>query len=98
MNVYYTDDIRSIDADYCAQTGTSAEELIARAARAFTSAFLRDFVPSVEEVMVIAGPGNNGADARGVAGLLRQQGGRYPCMICPTVGARHCLIKHGKLY
>ncbi|MDD2641831.1 MAG: NAD(P)H-hydrate dehydratase [Bacteroidales bacterium] len=74
MNVYYTDDIRSIDADYCAQTGTSEEELIARAARAFTSAFLRDFVPSVEEALVIAGPGNNGADARGVAGLLRQRG------------------------
>ncbi len=74
MNVFNTDDIRRIDAAFCEQTGTSQEELIARAACAFTGAFLRDFVPSVEEALVVAGPGNNGADAREVAGLLRRHG------------------------
>ncbi len=71
MNVYRTEDIRTIDRLFMEKTGETEKQLIARAARAFVKAFLQqERVPG--NVLVAAGPGNNGADARSIAMLLKE--------------------------
>ena len=71
MNVYRTQDIRTIDRLFMENTGETETQLIARAAHAFVQAFLEEEkVPG--NVLVVAGPGNNGADARTIAGLLKE--------------------------
>lgn len=73
MHIYRTKDIRHIDKCYTDSTGVSEEALIERAAGAFVHAFTcRETVPG--KVLVIAGPGNNGADTRSVARLLEARG------------------------
>lgn len=72
MNVYRTQDIRTIDRLFMETTGETEQQLIARAAHAFVQAFLEEEkVPG--NVLVVAGPGNNGADARSIAILLKEK-------------------------
>jgi len=79
MNVYRTQDIRTIDRLFMETTGETEQQLIARAAHAFVQAFLEEEkVPG--NVLVVAGPGNNGADARSIAILLKEKGWQVQLM------------------
>ncbi|MFA5301871.1 MAG: NAD(P)H-hydrate dehydratase [Bacteroidales bacterium] len=79
MNVYRTQDIRAIDSLFMEKTGETEKQLIARAARAFVQEFLQqEKVPG--NVLVVAGPGNNGADARSIAKLLTENGWQVQLM------------------
>jgi len=59
-------------------TGVPEQALIERAAEAFVKAFL-EAEPTPDRVLVLAGPGNNGADARAVARRCKKQAGRWIC-------------------
>lgn len=73
MHIYPAKDIRTIDRWYMQTTGVTEQVLIDRAAGAFVQAFVREEeVPG--RVLVVAGPGNNGADALSIARLLREKG------------------------
>ena len=73
MKIYSAKDIRQIDNLYMQATGVQEQELIERAAEAFVKAFIKE-EPAPDRVMVLAGPGNNGADARAIARRLREAG------------------------
>ena len=73
MKIYRTKDIRTVDRLYMEKTGVSQTQLIERAALAFVRAFIRE-EKKPARALVVAGPGNNGADARSVARLLTEQG------------------------
>lgn len=73
MKIYSAKDIRQIDNLYIQTTGVQEQELIERAAEAFVKAFIKE-EPAPDRVMVLAGPGNNGADARAIARRLREAG------------------------
>jgi ADP-dependent NAD(P)H-hydrate dehydratase / NAD(P)H-hydrate epimerase len=79
MNVYRTQDIRTIDRLFMEKTGETEKQLITRAARAFVQAFLQQ-EKAPGNVLVVAGPGNNGADARSIAQLLKENGWRIQLM------------------
>lgn len=73
MHIYPAKDIRTIDNWYMKTTGVKEQTLIERAAGVFVKAFVgQESVPG--RVLVLAGPGNNGADALSVACLLRDKG------------------------
>lgn len=71
MNIYSAKDIRTIDSLYMQATGVPEQDLIERAAEAFVKVFLKA-EPIPDRVLVLAGPGNNGADARAVARRLQE--------------------------
>ena len=73
MKIYRTKDIGIIDRLYMEKTGVKEQDLIERAAHAFVQAFICE-EKKPGRVMVVAGPGNNGADARSVARLLSEHG------------------------
>ena len=73
MKIYRTKDIRTVNRLYMEKTGVSQTQLIERAALAFVRAFIRE-EKKPARALVVAGPGNNGADARSVARLLTEQG------------------------
>ncbi|MFA5661493.1 MAG: NAD(P)H-hydrate epimerase, partial [Bacteroidales bacterium] len=73
MNVYKTQEIKTIDRLFMESTGETEQQLIERAANAFVQAFLQQ-EKVAGNVFVMAGPGNNGADARTIAQLLKKYG------------------------
>ena len=73
MKVFRTKDIGTVDLLYREITGVTEQDLIERAAHAFVQAFIRE-EKKPGRVLVVAGPGNNGADARSVARLLTELG------------------------
>ena len=73
MNIYSAKDIRTIDSLYMQATGVPEQDLIERAAEAFVKAFPEAEL-TADRVLVLAGPGNNGADARAVARRLQETG------------------------
>lgn len=64
--------------------GVTEQELIERAAAAFVKSFLAK-EPEKGKILVLAGPGNNGSDARSIAGLL--QGNGYEVVLWEFPGA-----------
>ena len=73
MNVYKTQDIKTIDRLFMESTGETEQQLIERAANAFVQTLLQQ-EKEAGNVFVMAGPGNNGADARTIAQLLKKYG------------------------
>nr|HPJ83086.1 NAD(P)H-hydrate epimerase [Bacteroidales bacterium] len=73
MKIYRTKDIGVIDRLYMEKTGVRQQDLIDRAALAFVQAFICE-EKKPGRVLVVAGPGNNGSDARSVARLLPEHG------------------------
>jgi len=67
--IYLTDDIRRIER----AAGEVKPSLMARAGAAAAGLAARLASDRQKDVLVLAGPGNNGGDARIVAGLLRDQ-------------------------
>ncbi len=66
--------------------GVEEKDLIERAAAAFVKALLaKEQTPA--EVWVVAGPGNNGADARSVAALLQEKGSKVTLWDFPATFA-----------
>jgi hydroxyethylthiazole kinase-like uncharacterized protein yjeF len=66
--IYLTDDIRRIEG----AAGVTAPELMQRAASAAADTAAR-IASEKKDILVLAGPGNNGADARIVAQLLKEK-------------------------
>lgn len=73
MKIFTTDEIRSIDRFTIEKEGISSMTLIQRVAEAVTAEITSRWRPS-KQVVVFAGPGNNGADALAVARMLAEQG------------------------
>ena len=84
MKIYGTQDIKTIDSLYMQACGVTEQELIERAAAAFVKSFLAK-EPEKGKILVLAGPGNNGSDARSIAGLL--QGNGYEVVLWEFPGA-----------
>ena len=73
MKIFTNDEIRSIDKYTIENEGISALDLIERVAEAVCAEITSRWRPS-KQVIIFAGPGNNGADALAVARLLCEQG------------------------
>jgi NAD(P)H-hydrate epimerase len=84
VKIYGTQDIKTIDSLYMQACGVTEQELIERAAAAFVKSFLAK-EPEKGKILVLAGPGNNGSDARSIAGLL--QGNGYEVVLWEFPGA-----------
>jgi hydroxyethylthiazole kinase-like uncharacterized protein yjeF len=67
--IYLTEDIRRIERG----AGVAEPELMARAGAAAAEVALKLIPENRKDVLVLAGPGNNGGDARIVAQLLRDK-------------------------
>lgn len=70
--------LRELDSYTIREQGITSFDLMERAARAFTDAFCRHW-PTPMEVVVLAGPGNNGGDALAVARMLFEK--QYPVRV-----------------
>ena len=73
MKIFTNDQIRSIEKYTIENEGVTSDELIERAAAAITCEIMSRWRQS-KNVWVIAGQGNNGADALAVARMLLEQG------------------------
>jgi ADP-dependent NAD(P)H-hydrate dehydratase / NAD(P)H-hydrate epimerase len=67
--IYLTEDIRRIERG----AGMAEEQLMERAGAAAAAVAMRIASDSTKDVLVLAGPGNNGGDARVVARLLKEK-------------------------
>jgi hydroxyethylthiazole kinase-like uncharacterized protein yjeF len=67
--IYLTEDIRRIERD----AGVAIPELMERAGAAAAEVAMRLVSDKAKDVLVLAGPGNNGGDARIVARLLKEK-------------------------
>jgi hydroxyethylthiazole kinase-like uncharacterized protein yjeF len=67
--IYLTEDIRRIERG----AGVAEEKLMERAGAAAADAAMRIASDTTKDVLVLAGPGNNGGDARIVARLLKEK-------------------------
>jgi hydroxyethylthiazole kinase-like uncharacterized protein yjeF len=67
--IYLTEDIRRIER----AAGVAGPELMARAGAAAAAVAMRLVAENAKDVLVLAGPGNNGGDARVVARLLEEK-------------------------
>jgi hydroxyethylthiazole kinase-like uncharacterized protein yjeF len=67
--IYLTEDIRRIER----AAGVAEPELMERAAAAAAAVAMKLVSDTAKDVLVLAGPGNNGGDARLVAGLLKEK-------------------------
>ncbi|WP_345234703.1 NAD(P)H-hydrate dehydratase [Hymenobacter saemangeumensis] len=80
MKILTAAQIRQLDYATVSEQGLSSVELMERAATAFTKWLRRRWSTSqVPEVLVLAGPGNNGGDGLAIARLLYQDG--YPVRV-----------------
>ncbi len=75
MKIFNSQTIREIDSATCEAQQISSIELMERAASAVTCEIVSRFLPG-QRIVVMAGPGNNGGDALGVARMLMEQGYR----------------------
>ncbi|MDE6018226.1 MAG: NAD(P)H-hydrate dehydratase [Muribaculaceae bacterium] len=75
MYIFSSKDIRELDAATCEAQGIDSLTLVERAANAVVKELTSrpGFLPSLR-IVVVAGPGNNGADALCVARILAEQG------------------------
>ncbi|HEU4923875.1 MAG TPA: NAD(P)H-hydrate dehydratase [Burkholderiales bacterium] len=67
--IYLTEDIRRIERG----AGVAEEKLMERAGAAAADAAMRIASDTTKDVLVLAGPGNNGGDARIVARVLKER-------------------------
>ncbi len=87
LPIYTTADIRSIETAARPAAGSSEPQLMARAGLA-AAEYARSLVPQDgKEVLVLAGPGNNGGDAFEAAVHLRQWFFRVS-LVCPADPAK----------
>lgn len=75
MKIFNSQTIREIDTATCEAQQISSIDLMERAASAVTCEIVSRFLPG-QRIVVMAGPGNNGGDALGVARMLMEQGYR----------------------
>lgn len=75
MKIFNSQTIREIDSATCEAQQISSIDLMERAASAVTCEIVSRFLPG-QRIVVMAGPGNNGGDALGVARMLMEQGYR----------------------
>ena len=73
MKILSSEAIRDLDMATCHAQGISTIDLMERAASAVSVEIISRFLPS-RRIVVMAGPGNNGGDARAVARMLYEQG------------------------
>lgn len=73
MKIFNSKILKELDRATCEAQKIDSLELIERAAEAVSCELISRFLPS-RRIVVIAGPGNNGADALGVARMLIEQG------------------------
>ncbi|MDR1500387.1 MAG: NAD(P)H-hydrate dehydratase [Tannerellaceae bacterium] len=69
IKILSSKDIKALEALTVQKEPVNAEDLVERAAKAFTAVFARRF-PATKRVVVFAGQGGNGADALAIARLL----------------------------
>ncbi len=69
IKIFVTDKIKEIDRHTIQRKGITSIDLVEEAVTKFTNEF-RNSYPKVRRVVVFAGPGNNGADALGIARQL----------------------------
>lgn len=82
LPVLSAEQVRSIDRSTIEREPVASLDLMERAAKAFTSAFLLAHGPSPRPVLVVCGPGNNGGDGLAIARLLA--GRKWPVrVLCP---------------
>lgn len=75
MKIYKPKDFRKLEEWYCKQAGISLSALMDRAIKVFTDRMLPEIrYDKNPEVLVLAGPGNNGGDAVGIAGNMDRLG------------------------
>lgn len=75
MKILSADHTRALDQATCHAQGISSEQLMERAATAFTAWLLDTLTPAYPtEIHVFCGPGNNGGDGLAVARQLHQAG------------------------
>lgn len=74
MKILTAEQIRKIDAETIEREGISSLTLMKRAATAFTNFFMTRCPDKKQEILILAGTGNNGGDALVVARLLHQSG------------------------
>ena len=67
IKLFTSDKIRALDRYTTEHDGVSSIELINRVAEQFVQSFSRLYRPQVNPVVILAGPGNNGADALAIA-------------------------------
>lgn len=75
MKIINKQGIRKIEESTCENQQISSIDLVERAANAVACEIISRFLPT-QRIVVIAGPGNNGADALAVARMLVEQGYR----------------------
>ncbi|MDE5839310.1 MAG: NAD(P)H-hydrate dehydratase [Muribaculaceae bacterium] len=73
MYIFSSKDIKDLDAATCEAQGIDSLTLIERAANAVVKEISSRFLPSFR-IVVVAGPGNNGADALAVSRILAEHG------------------------
>ncbi len=73
MKIFTNNTIRAIDRDTMKADGISSLDLIGRVAEAATCEIISRWKSS-KPLAVFAGPGNNGADALAISGMLAEQG------------------------
>ena len=71
MEVLTAEQHRALDAATLAEQGITSLQLMERAATAWTAAFMAHYPGKHREIIVVAGPGNNGGDGLVIARLLR---------------------------
>ncbi|WP_420460666.1 NAD(P)H-hydrate dehydratase [Neolewinella sp.] len=71
MEVLTAEQHRALDAATLAEQGITSLQLMERAATAWATAFMVHFPRKDREIVVVAGPGNNGGDGLVIARLLR---------------------------
>ena len=71
MEVLTAGQHRALDAATLAEQGITSIQLMERAATAWTAAFMDHYPAKDREIVVVAGPGNNGGDGLVIARLLR---------------------------
>lgn len=75
MKVYKPKDFRRLEEWYCERAGITLSALMDRAIIGFTDRILPEIrYDKSPEILVLAGPGNNGGDAVGVAGNMKRLG------------------------
>ncbi|XOV80210.1 MAG: NAD(P)H-hydrate dehydratase [Aestuariibacter sp.] len=73
QNIYSADQVRHVEPRAAALAGVSMYQLMERAGKAVVDVIRRHY-PDLQQVLVLAGHGNNGGDAYVVARLLTEKG------------------------
>lgn len=76
MKIVSSQSLRDIDRQTCEAQGVTGLELVERAATAVSCEIISRFLPG-QRIVVMAGPGNNGADALATARMLVEQGYKH---------------------